>query len=80
MYSFFQESTGNDSSWIPVLSADGSNDTSTPLPADDQLSSVKKMISVVEKTLKIGVPVFIALFTGSFFAVGFCLKAGLLNF
>ena len=73
MYSFFQESTGNDSSWIPVLSADGSNDTSTPLPAHDQLS-VNKMIFVVEKALKIGVPVFVALFTGSFFAAGFYFK------
>ena len=63
-----------------MLSTDGSNNDPTPLPDDDQLSSVNKMISVVEKTLKIGVPVFIALFTGSFFAVGFCLKAGLLNF
>ena len=63
-----------------MLSTDGSNNDPTPLPADDQLSSVNKMISMVEKTLKIGVPVFIALFTGSFFAVGFCLKAGLLNF
>ena len=62
-----------------MLSADGSNNNSTPLPVDDQMS-VNKMIFVVEKALKIGVPVFVALFTGSFFAVGFCLKARLLNF
>ena len=54
--------------------AGGSNNISNPLPADDQ-SSVNKMIYVVEKTLKIVAPVFVALFTGSFFAVGFCLKA-----
>ena len=72
IYLFFQESTGNYSSAIPVLSAGGSNNTSTPLPADDQLS-VNKMIFVVEKTLKMGLPIFVALFTVSFFAVGFCL-------
>ena len=75
---FFQESTGNDSSWIPVLSADGTNEP--PKPSTDDQLFLSKMISVVEKSLKIGVPVFIALFTGSFFAVGFCLKARLLNF
>ena len=78
IYSFFQESTGNDSSWIPALSADGTNEHPNPSP-DDQLF-VSKMISLVEKSLKIGVPVFITLFTVSFFAVGFCLKARLLNF
>ena len=73
MYSFFQESNGNDSSWMPGLSADGSNEHSNP-PTDNQLF-VNKMIHVVEKTLKIGVPVFVALFNGSFFAAGFYLKA-----
>ena len=40
--------------------------------ADDQLP-VNKMIFLVEKTLKMGLPIFVALFTVSFFAVGFCL-------
>ena len=57
-----------------MISAGGSNNSSNPLPADDALS-VNKMILVVEKTLKIGVPIFVAIFTGSFFAVGFCLIA-----
>ena len=57
-----------------MLSADGSNEHPN-LSTDDQLSSVNKKISVIEKALKIGVPVFVALFAGSFFAVGFCLKA-----
>ena len=78
IYFFFKESTGNDSLWIPVLSADGPNEDPNPSP-DDQLFVIK-MISVLEKSLKIGLPVFITLFTGSFFAVGFCLKARLLNF
>ena len=77
-YSFSQESTGNDSSWIPVLSANGANEHLNTSP-DDQMF-VSKMLSVVEKSLKIGVPVFITLFTVSFFAIGFCLKARLLNF
>ena len=72
MYSFFQESTGNVSAWIPVLSADGSNEH--PNPSNDDQLFVNKMIFAVEKALKIGVPVFVALFTGSFFATGFYLK------
>ena len=72
MYSFFQESTENDSSWIPALSVDGSNNNPNPI-TNDQLSSVSKKLSMVEKALKIGVPVFVAIFTGTFFTVGFSL-------
>ena len=56
-----------------MLSADGSN--KHPNPSIDDQFSVNKMISVVEKALKIGVPVFVVLFTGSFFAIGLFLKA-----
>ena len=70
MHSFFQELTENDSPWIPVLSVDGSNKNPNPI-THDQLSFVNKKISVVGKALKIGVPVLVALFTGTFFIVGF---------
>ena len=72
MSSFFQESTENVSAWIPVLSADGSNEH--PNPSNDDHVLVNRMIFVVEKALKIGVPVSVALFTGSFFAAGFYFK------
>ena len=36
--------------------------------------SVKTMISLVEKALKIGVPVVFAIFTGTFFTIGFYLQ------
>ena len=70
IYSFFQESTGNVSEWIPVLSADGSNEHPNP-STDDQLSSVNKKISVFGKALNIGVLVVVAQFNGTFFTVGF---------
>ena len=72
MYSFFQELTVNDSPWIPALSVDGSNNNPNHA-THDQVSSANKKISVVEKALKIGVPVLVALFTGTFFTVGFSL-------
>ena len=55
-----------------MLSTDGSNEH--PNPSNDDQLFVNKMIFVVEKALKIGVPVFVALFAGSFFATGFYFK------
>ena len=72
LFLYFQESTGNDSPLIPVLSTDGSNKNLNPI-THDQLSFVNKKISMVGKALKIGVPVFVALFTGTFFIVGYSL-------
>ena len=54
--------------WIPVQSAVGGKDTLRPKNQDQ---SIYKTIHLVEKALKIGVPLFCVIFIGGFFAVGF---------
>ena len=79
----FQESSENNAPWIPVQSvavgdrlvgdksiAEGNRN----LELQPTNQSTINKIYVVEKALKIGVPLLFALFTGSFFAVGFYLK------
>ena len=74
----FQASSENNATWIPVQSvavgdksiAEGNRN----LEIQPTNQSTIKKIYVVEKALKIGVPILFALFTGSFFAVGFYLK------
>ena len=57
--------------WIPVQSAVGGENT---LRAKNQDQSINKTIHLVEKALKIGVPLFCVIFIGGFFTVGFCLN------
>ena len=74
----FQESSKNNAPWIPVQSiavgdksiAEGNRN----LELQPTNQSTINKIYLVEKVLKIGVPLLFALFTGSFFAVGFYLK------
>ena len=57
--------------WIPVQSTVGGENTLRPKNQDQ---SINKTIHLVEKALKIGVPLFCVIFVGGFFAVGFCLN------
>ena len=57
--------------WIPVQSTAGGENTLRPKNQDQ---SINKTIHLVEKALKIGVPLFCVIFVGGFFAVGFCLN------
>ena len=66
----FQALSEDNTSWIPVQSTAGNKNIE--LPPNNQ-STINK-IYVVEKALKIGVPLLFALFAGSFFAVGFYSK------
>ena len=63
--------TTTESSWIPVRTAGGGQNTLKPKIQDQ---SINKTIHLVEKALKIGVPSFCVIFIGAFFAVGFCLN------
>ena len=67
----FLDLTATEPIWIPVQSAVGGENT---LRAKNQDQSINKTIHLVEKSLKIGVPLFCVIFIGGFFAVGFCLN------
>ena len=67
----FQALSENHTSWIPVQSITGGN-VNLELQPKNQFTV--NLIFVVERALKIGVPLLFVLFTGSFFAVGFYLK------
>ena len=74
----FQASSEKNAAWIPVQSVAVENESMTEgnrnLELQPKNQSIINKIYVVEKALKIGVPLLFALFTGSFFAVGFYLK------
>ena len=74
----FQASSENNAAWIPVQSVAVGNKSiaegNRNLELQPKNQSTINKIYVVEKALKIGVPLLFALFTGSFFAVGFYLK------
>ena len=57
--------------WIPVQSAVGGENT---MRTKNQDQSINKTIHLVEKALKIGVPLFCVIFIGCFFAIGLCLN------
>ena len=61
----------NKTLWIPVQST-------TPADKNQNVQSAsystKSMIFLVEKILKIGIPILFVVFTGSFFAIGVYLQ------
>jgi hypothetical protein len=67
---FLAEATAK-SSWIPVQSVGGGDNTFRP---QNQDQSINKTIHLIEKALKIGVPSFCIIFIGAFFAVGIFLN------
>ena len=71
IYPLFLALTTTEPNWIPVQSAVGGENTLRPKNQDQ---SINKTINLVEKALKIGVPLFCFIFIGGFFAVGFCLN------
>ena len=78
IYFSFQASSENNAAWIPVQSVALENKSidegNRNLELQPTNQSTINKIYVVEKALKIGVPLLFALFTGSFFAAGFYLK------
>ena len=78
IHSSFQASSENNDAWIPVQSVGVGNESiaegNRNLELQPKNQSTINKIYVVEKALKIGVPLLFALFTGSFFVVGFYLK------
>ena len=67
----FQALSENHTSWIPVQSIAGGN---VNLELQSKNQSTVNLIFVVERALKIGVPLLFVLFTGSFFCCGLLLK------
>ena len=63
--------TTTESSWIPVKTAGGGQNTLRPKNQDQ---SINRKIHLVEKALKIGVPSFCTLFIGTFTVIGFWLN------
>ena len=74
----FQALSENNAKWIPVQSVAVGNKSiavgNRKMELQPKNQSTINKIYIVEKALKIGVPLLFALFTGSFFAVGFYLK------
>ena len=74
----FQALSENNAAQIPVQSVVVGNESiaegNRNMELQPKNESTINKIDVVEKALKIGVPFLFALFTGSFFAVGFYLK------
>ena len=74
----FQALSENNAAWISVQSVAVGNESiaegNRNLELQPKNQSTINKIYIVEKALKIGVPLLFALFTGSFFAVGFYLK------
>ena len=74
----FQALSENNAKWIPVQSVAVENKSiavgNRKMELQPKNQSTINKIYIVEKALKIGVPLLFALFTGSFFAVGFYLK------
>ena len=67
------------SSWIPVSGAGIEKNNFSKIGDKMERKSMKsnanQMILMVEKALRIGVPLFFVLFTGFFIAVGLYLKS-----
>ena len=74
----FQALSEKNATWIPVQSVAVGNKSivveNSNLELQPKNQSTINKIYIVEKALKIGVPLLFAFFTGSFFAVGFYLK------
>ena len=74
----FQALSEKNATWISVQSVAVGNKSivveNSNLELQPKNQSTINKIYIVEKALKIGVPLLFAFFTGSFFAVGFYLK------